>query len=74
MATWQRVFELDPERISVRYSRAFLLERLGRLTEAAAEWEAIIAWLQERNYEIQAQWPVRELARLHAKMAAHDES
>jgi tetratricopeptide (TPR) repeat protein len=74
LAVWQRVFELDTERISVRYSRAFLLERLGRLMEAAAEWEAIIAWLQERDYEIQIQWPARELARLHAKIAAHDES
>jgi tetratricopeptide (TPR) repeat protein len=74
LATWQRVFELDAERISARYSRAFLLERLGRLTEAAAEWEAIIAWLRERNYEIQAQWPERELARLHAEIAAHDEN
>jgi tetratricopeptide (TPR) repeat protein len=74
LATWQRVFELDGDRISARYSRAFLLERLGRLTDAAAEWEAIIAWLRERNYEIQAQWPERELARLHAKIAAHDEN
>jgi tetratricopeptide (TPR) repeat protein len=64
LATWERVFELDGERISARYSRAFLLERLGRFTDAVAEWEAIIAWLRERGYDIQAEWPERELARL----------
>lgn len=72
LATWRRVFELDAERISARYSRVFLLERIGRLTEAAAEWEAIISFLRERGYEIQAQWPERELARLRAKITAHD--
>jgi tetratricopeptide (TPR) repeat protein len=64
LATWERVSELDGERISARYSRAFLLQRLGRLTDAAAEWETIIAWLRERGYDVQAEWPERELARL----------
>jgi tetratricopeptide (TPR) repeat protein len=64
LATWERVLALDGERISARYSRAFLLERLGRLTDAAGEWEAIIAWLRKRGYDIQAEWPERELARL----------
>jgi tetratricopeptide (TPR) repeat protein len=74
LATWQRVFELDSERISARYSRVFLLERLGRLPEAAAEWEAIITWLRERGYEVQAEWPERELARLRGEIAAHGEA
>jgi tetratricopeptide (TPR) repeat protein len=64
LATWERVFELDGERISARYSRAFLLERLGRLADAAGEWETVIAWLRERGYDVQAEWPERELARL----------
>ena len=64
LATWWRVFEMDGERISARYSRAFLLKRLGRRSDAAEEWEAIIAWLLERGYTIQAEWPQRELARL----------
>jgi tetratricopeptide (TPR) repeat protein len=72
LAVWKRVFELDGDRISARYSRVLLLERLGRLTEAAAEWEAIIAFLRGRDCDIQAQWPERELARLRAKIAAHD--
>jgi tetratricopeptide (TPR) repeat protein len=70
LATWARVFALDGERISARYSRAFLLERLGRLTDAVAEWEAIIAWLRERGYDIQAEWPERELARLQGVASA----
>ena len=64
LATWERVSELDDESISPRYSRAFLLERLGRLTDAAREWETIIAWLREHGYDIQAEWPERELAQL----------
>jgi tetratricopeptide (TPR) repeat protein len=64
LTTWEHVFELDGVRISARYSRAFLLERLGRLTDAVAEWARIIAWLRERGYDVQAEWPERELARL----------
>jgi tetratricopeptide (TPR) repeat protein len=69
LATWERVCELDGARISARYSRAFLLERLGRLTDAAAEWETIIAWLRERDYDVQAEWPERELERLRAAVS-----
>jgi tetratricopeptide (TPR) repeat protein len=39
------------------YSRAFLLERLGRFGEAEAEWEAIIAWSRERGNELDTEWP-----------------
>jgi len=38
------------------------------LTDAAAEWQTIIAWLRERGYDIQAEWPVRELARMRDLM------
>jgi tetratricopeptide (TPR) repeat protein len=69
LAIWERVSELDAERISARYSRAFLLERLGRLADAATEWETIIAWLRERNYDVQAEWPERELERLRAAVS-----
>jgi tetratricopeptide (TPR) repeat protein len=70
LAIWQAVFDRDPEQsISPRYSRVFLLQRLGRLPEAAAEWEAIITWLFEHDYTIQAEWPQRELARVRAQIA-----
>src|SRR5205814_7797932 len=40
-----------PNAIGGHYSRAFLLERLGRSAEAAAEWGAIVAWCRERGYD-----------------------
>jgi tetratricopeptide (TPR) repeat protein len=67
LAAWGRAFELDPEFIDARYSRVFLLERLRRLEDAAAEWEAIIEWLLERGFEVEAEWPKRELARVRAQ-------
>jgi tetratricopeptide (TPR) repeat protein len=69
LATWERVSELDGERISARYSRAFLFERLGRLTDAVVEWGRIIVWLRERGYDVQAEWPERELDRLRAAVS-----
>ena len=71
LAAWKRAFEVDGEYIGARYNRAFLLERLGRLAEAASEWKAIIEWLRERGYEIQAEWPERELTRLRRSIAGH---
>jgi Flp pilus assembly protein TadD len=35
LADWHRALELEPEDISALYSSAFLLEREGRLGEAA---------------------------------------
>jgi tetratricopeptide (TPR) repeat protein len=65
LATWKHAFDVAPDAgISPRYSRMFLLQRLGRLDDAAAECEAIIEWLLERGYETEAEWPKRELARL----------
>jgi tetratricopeptide (TPR) repeat protein len=75
LATWQQVFELDPEgSLSPRYSRVFLLQRVGRLHEAAAEWEAIIEWQLRHDYTIQTEWPKRELARVRALIADQDDS
>lgn len=64
LAVWQRAIELDGEFVDPRYSRVFLLQRLGRDKEAAVEWEGIIRWLLERGFEVEAEWPKRELARL----------
>jgi len=69
LAAWQRALELDPETISGHYSRAFLLEREGRRAEAAAEWRAILAWSEARGYELDAEWPRRELERLASQPA-----
>lgn len=68
LTAWQRAFERESDHVDPLYSRAFLLERLGRHEEAAAEWEAIIDWLLERGYEIEAEWPKRERARLRLEI------
>jgi len=69
LACWRRAFTLDPDNLSPRYSTAFLLERQGRLAEAAAEWRFIAGWCEERGYAITADWPRRELQCLEAKLA-----
>jgi tetratricopeptide (TPR) repeat protein len=69
LACWQRAYALDPDNLSPRYSAAFLLERQDRLAEAAAEWQFIIGWCEERGYSISADWPRRELQRLEARLA-----
>ncbi len=69
LTRWQRAFGLDPENLSPRYSAAFLLERQGRLAEAAGEWRFIIEWCEERGAAITADWPKRELQRLETRLA-----
>jgi tetratricopeptide (TPR) repeat protein len=64
LACWQRAYALDPGNLSPRYSTAFLLERQGRLADAAAEWRFIIGWCTEHGYAISADWPRQELQRL----------
>jgi protein O-GlcNAc transferase len=70
LASWKRVREVAPDWGDPLYSRCFLLEQIGRGPEAVEAWEALIAWLDERGYETEAQWPKRELARLRAKLTS----
>jgi len=67
LADWRRALELDPAQIGPLYGSAFLLEREGRLEEAAHAWRAVIAWHEDRRDELHAEWPRRELARVLAK-------
>ena len=67
LADWRRAIELDPENIGPVYGSAFLLEREGRLDEAARAWQAIIDWHRVRGDELHAEWPKRELERVLAK-------
>ena len=66
LSAWQRALEADQTSIGGRYSRAFLLERIGRRSAAASEWESILTWLRERGYDEDSEWPERELARLRS--------
>jgi tetratricopeptide (TPR) repeat protein len=71
LASWRRAFALATEAdgISMRFSAAFLLERLGRLAEAAAEWRFIVGWMEERGETVHLDWPRQELHRLTAQQA-----
>jgi tetratricopeptide (TPR) repeat protein len=42
LADWRRAHELDPENFAPVYASAFLLEREGRLAEAAEAWRHIM--------------------------------
>jgi hypothetical protein len=60
----------DSNNISGDYSSAFLLEREGRLAEAADQWRAILDWSLARGNELDAEWPRRELDRLEQRLEA----
>jgi tetratricopeptide (TPR) repeat protein len=64
LADWRRALELDGDDIAPLYSSAFLLERAGRLDEAAEAWRSIVAWNEDRGFALQSRWPKAELARL----------
>jgi tetratricopeptide (TPR) repeat protein len=64
LADWRHALELDPEDIGALYSSAFLLEREGRLAQAADAWRLIIEWNESRGFALQTEWPKQELERL----------
>jgi len=64
LADWRRAHELEPGNLSSIYSSAFLLEREGRLQAAIEAWLYIVDWCESRGYELDAEWPRRELERL----------
>jgi len=72
LAWWRRAADAAPDGygISMHYSAAFLLERLGRLAEAAGEWRFIIGWCEAHDALIEAQWPRQELQRIQAALDA----
>lgn len=64
LADWRRAHQLDPENFAPVYSSAFLLEREGRLAEAADAWRQIVDYATERGWDLTAVWPRQELQRL----------
>ena len=66
LSDWRRALELDAEDIGPLYSSAFLLEREGRLQGAIESWRAIIEWCEARGFELDTDWPQREIDRLSA--------
>ena len=72
LAWWRRAAQAAPDDygVSMHYSAAFLLERLGRLAEAAGEWRFIVNWCEEHDAVIEAQWPGEMLQRIEAALGA----
>ena len=60
--------ELDPEDFSAVYASAFLLEREGRLADAAQAWRHIADYATEQGWELTASWPRQELQRLLSRL------
>jgi tetratricopeptide (TPR) repeat protein len=67
LADWRRALELEPDDIGALYSSAFLLEREGRLAEAAEAWRSLIEWNESRGFTLQSEWPKAELIRLQTE-------
>jgi tetratricopeptide (TPR) repeat protein len=72
LASWRRAAQAAPDDygISMHYSAAFLLERLGRLAEAAGEWRFIIGWCEQHDAEVESLWPRQMLGRIEAALGA----
>jgi len=70
LVDWRRAHVLDSKNLSSVYSSAFLLEREGRLDEAIEAWQYIIDWCESRGYELDTEWPRRELVRLRRAASA----
>lgn len=70
LASWRRAFALaaDDDGISMRFSAAFLLEHLGRITEAVGEWRFIVDWMSAHGETIHIDWPRSELRRLETQL------
>src|SRR5262249_19069481 len=72
LGDWRRAHELEPEDLSTIYSSAFLLERGGRLAEAAEAWRYILEFNTSRGWELTAIWPRQELQRLRGLACGDD--
>jgi hypothetical protein len=68
LADWRRAVDPD-HNLGPVYLSAFLLERLGRLEEAAEAWQFIIDWCQSHDAPLTAEWPRRELERLRGRLS-----
>jgi len=64
LADWRRAHALEPENLSSIYSSAFLFKREGRLDDAIDAWRYILDWCESRGYQLDTEWPKRELERL----------
>jgi tetratricopeptide (TPR) repeat protein len=70
LADWRRAHDIDPADFSTVYASAFLLEKAGRLADAADAWRQILAHSEAQGWDLDAAWPRREIQRLEGLIAA----
>ncbi len=68
LADWRRAVDPD-HNLGPVYLSAFLLERLGRLQEAAGAWRSIVDWCRSHDAPLTAEWPRQELERLRGRLS-----
>ena len=61
---WNQAFEIDPEMIDTRYSLASLYIKQGQNEEAIKVLEQIILWNNEKGYDIENKWIIKEVKKL----------
>jgi transcriptional regulator with XRE-family HTH domain len=64
---WDKSYEIDKEIPDNLFSKAFLYQELGKDEKAIEMWEEIIKWLEIRGYDVDTQFPKRELTKLKNK-------
>jgi tetratricopeptide (TPR) repeat protein len=68
LADWRRAYALDPDNLSsVTAPRSCWNARAAWPTPR--EWRFIIAWNEERGYDMTADWPRQELQRLESLLS-----
>ena len=56
---WDKAFVLDSEMTAVLWSKSFCYEELGEYQKAYEVWMSLVAWLEKRGYEAEAEEPRR---------------
>ena len=61
---WNQAFEIDPEIIDTRYSLVSLHTEQGNNEETIKILEQIILWNNERRFDIENKWIIKEIKKL----------
>ena len=67
-ACWDKAFVLDSEMTAVLWSKGFCYEELGEYQKAYEVWSSLVAWLEERGYEVEAEEPRKLAERCREKL------
>lgn len=67
---WDRALTVNDDFGDCRYSKAYAYERLGRYSEAIAEYETICRWLRRRGMDIgvETRFPEQKIRELTARL------